>query len=234
MAQLQAGYDCHQATCGIANIENADSYTLQRSLRIVTYNMHGFNQGFSTVRDLCLSVSPDIFLLQEHWLTPANLNKFDKIFPEYFTFGNSAMVSSTEGGILRGRPFGGVTFLINNNLRAVTRTVFSSDRCVIVRVLNYLLVNVYMPCVGTENRRVIVEDILCEMSVHMSNHKDCTWLLGGDFNCDLDSADELAFIIINGFARDKCLFRCDCVNGAHKVDTYVNEALNCSSCIYYF
>ena len=42
---------------------------------------------------------------------------------------------------------------------------------------NYLLVNVYLPCVGTENRRAIVEDILYEMSVHMSNYKDCTWLL---------------------------------------------------------
>lgn len=233
MAQLRSKLDCHQATGGTGNIENAGSSACQRSLRIVTYNMHGFNQGFSTVKDLCSSIKPDIFMLQEHWLTPANFKQFDNIFPEYFTFGNSAMISSIERGILRGRPFGGVTFLIHSNLRAATRTVFSSDRCVIVRVFNYLLVNVYLPCVGTENRRAIVEDIFYEMSVHMSNYKDCTWLLGGDFNCDLDSRDEVA-LIINEFACDNVLSRCDCVNGMHKVNTYVNEALNCSSCIDYF
>ena len=139
--------------------------------------------------------------MQEHWLTPANFDKFDNMLPEYFTFGKAAMASNTERGILRGRPFGGVTFLINSDLRAATRTVFSSDRCVIVRVFNYRLVNVYLPCRGIENRRHIVEDILYEMSVHISSYNDSTLLLGGDFNSDLDSPDEVA-LIINNFARD--------------------------------
>ena len=42
-------------------------------LSIVSYNMHGYNQGLHTVKDLMLSSKPDIFILQEHWLTPANL-----------------------------------------------------------------------------------------------------------------------------------------------------------------
>jgi len=84
--------------------------------------------------------------------------------------------------------------------------------------------------VGNKN---IVEDILYEMSVHISSYKDCTLLLGGDFNSDLDSPDEVA-LIINNFARDNFLSRCNRVSGMHKVDTYVNEALNCSSCIDYF
>jgi len=101
MAQLRSRHDCQRATCGVKKSENVNSSTLQRSLRVVTYNMHGFNQGFLTIRDLCLSVSPDIFLLQEHWLTPANFDKFDNMFPEYFTFGNAAMASNIERGILR-------------------------------------------------------------------------------------------------------------------------------------
>jgi len=55
---------------------------------------------------------------------------------------------------------------------------------------------VYLPCHGTENRKNIVEDILYEMSVHISNYNDCTVLLGGDFNCDLDSSDEVALSTI--------------------------------------
>jgi len=34
---------------------------------------------------------PGIILLQEHWLTSANLSKFDDLFDDYFCFGESAM-----------------------------------------------------------------------------------------------------------------------------------------------
>ena len=58
--------------------------------------MHGFNQGFPTVRDFCLNAKPDIFLLQEHWLTETNMYKFEQIFPEYFIFGSPATHSGTN------------------------------------------------------------------------------------------------------------------------------------------
>jgi len=119
------------------------------SLSIISYNMHGFNQGMSTIRDLCLSTKPDIFMLQEHWLSPCNLDRFDKMYPDYFNFGSSAMISSTESGLLSGRPFGGVMMLINKDLQRFTQTLYSSERCIIVKILNYLLVNVYLPCTGT-------------------------------------------------------------------------------------
>ena len=45
--------------------------------------MHGFNQGSHSVRDLALSSEPGVFLLQDHWLTPVNLSKFDDNFPSY-------------------------------------------------------------------------------------------------------------------------------------------------------
>ena len=77
--------------------------------------MHGFMQGYSVLEDFMNSHNnkPDIFLLQEHWLTPANLSKFHKYFPDYFSFGCSAMTNCVETDILRGRPFGGVMTLIN-------------------------------------------------------------------------------------------------------------------------
>jgi len=53
-------------------------------LDIVSYNMHGFNQGVSTVRDMALSDHKKIFLLQEHWLSPFNLYKFNDNFSGVF------------------------------------------------------------------------------------------------------------------------------------------------------
>jgi len=46
-------------------------------LNITSYNMHGFHQGYAVLEDLCNAKSTDVFLLQEHWLTPSNLCKFD-------------------------------------------------------------------------------------------------------------------------------------------------------------
>jgi len=49
-----------------------------KHVKIVSYNLHGFMQGFLVLQDfMAASDKPDIFLLQEHWLTPANLCKFD-------------------------------------------------------------------------------------------------------------------------------------------------------------
>jgi len=62
----------------------------QNALTFISYSMHGFNQGFSTIRDVSANISPDVWMLQEHWATPNNLCKFD-MFTEYFSFGNSAL-----------------------------------------------------------------------------------------------------------------------------------------------
>ena len=135
-----------------------------KDLQIVCYNMHGFHQGWSVVNDLMNSHKPDVFLLQEHWLTPANLSLFDNHFVDYLSFGSSAMSKSVEVGMLRGRPFGGVMTLIKNDLRRFTETVYCEERFVIIRIANYLIVNVYLPCVGSSDRFVICEDVLLVIS----------------------------------------------------------------------
>ena len=50
-----------------------------------------------------------------------------------------------------GRPFGGVMTMIRKELRAVTETVLCDERYVIIRIANYLIVNVYLPYVSTAN-----------------------------------------------------------------------------------
>jgi hypothetical protein len=56
------------------------------------------------------------FLLQEHWLTPANLCQFNAHLV-YFTRGCSAVTNWVDSGMLVGRPFGGVIAMISNCLR---------------------------------------------------------------------------------------------------------------------
>ena len=133
--------------------------TTNNELSIMSFNMHGFMQGCPVLDDMIVKYDPDVLLLQEHWLTPANLSKFDDHFVEYFSVGCSAMSSRVECGMLLGRPFGCVMTSIKKSLRKNTETVYCSDRYVIVRIADCLFVNVYLPCVGTNDHTQICEDI---------------------------------------------------------------------------
>ena len=59
-----------------------DPTSSHQSLHLVSYNMHGFQQGIPALQDLLEddTTVPDIILVQEHLLTPANLHKFDDFF----------------------------------------------------------------------------------------------------------------------------------------------------------
>ncbi len=120
-------------------------------LSVISYNMHGYNQGYQTVRDLVCDVKPDIFLLQEHWLTPSNLNKFEHDFVEYVCIGSSAMSAAVESGVLRGRPFSGVMTLVNKKHEKYVKVVCAADRYAVVVVGDLLILNVYLPCDGTND-----------------------------------------------------------------------------------
>jgi len=227
---------CQLATswCNVSGDPSDVSSSDNASLFVVSYNMHGFNQGSHTVRDLINESSPDIFLLQEHWLTPANLGRFDVEFPGYVCFGSSAMRSCVESGVLYGRPFGGVTILVNKRLQQCTEILCCSDRYVAVTVGNVLIFNIYLPCVGTPDRQSIVDQLLLEIHDYMSRYRSYYIILGGDFNTDLDKHSQTS-LVINQFSDDNALYRCDSLFGScDKQYTYYNEAQGSGSTIDYF
>ena len=196
--------------------------------------MHGFHQGIPALQDLLEydTTVPDIILVQEHWLTPANLHKFDDFFPDYFSFGCSAMTNRVQSGILFGRPYGGVMSLISNKLRTITETVCCSERYTIIRVANYLIVNVYLPCVGTPDRLLSCEDILADIQSWRIKYSMCDCIIAGDLNCNLDSGDQAA-ALVSGFIRSSYLTRCDHLYPSDISATYLNPHLNQQSYIDY-
>ena len=200
-------------------------------LKMITYNMHGFNQGYNTIAELIKVDSPDVMLLQEHWLTPANLSKFD-IFNDYFSFGCSALSESVASGILIGRPYGGVITLIKNELRNSTQTIHCADRYVLVKVHNYVLANIYLPCTGTADRLSICQDVVNEIWSWCDKFTNYHLIVAGDFNVNLDK-DDIISNIINSFISEHSLIRCDDLFPASKVATYVNDALGHQSNVDY-
>jgi hypothetical protein len=98
----------------------------------------------------------------------------------------SALSNKVECGPLVGRPFGGVFTMIKSCLLSVTKCIHVAERFVIVRVGDVLLVNVYLPSVGTVDRDIIINDILLEICTFKEQYDNCGCILAGDFNNDLD------------------------------------------------
>ena len=134
-----------------------------------------------------MSTSLDVFLILEHWLTPDNQSKLDRDFDGYFAFGSSAMSNMVNSGVLYGRPFGGVAALININLRSVCTTIASSEHYCIIKIADWIIINVHMPCSDTFNRNELYNDLLCDAWSWREKYQNCNCIIGGDFNVDLDS-----------------------------------------------
>ena len=86
---------------------------------LASYNMHGYRQGITLLKEQICSPSEldiDVVFIQENWLTPRNLYKMDDIFNGYKFSGKSAMENAVSTSVLRGRPWGGVGFLIKQEL----------------------------------------------------------------------------------------------------------------------
>jgi len=201
-------------------------------IKVMSFNMHGFHQGCPVIDDMFVQYDPDLFLLHEHWLTPANLYKFDSHFVNYFSFGCSAMSAAVEAGMLCGRPFGGVICLVKKGLCVITKTIHCTDRYVIIKIGNCILVNVYLPCVGSVDRDLICNDIFSEIDAWCQRYRDCNIVIAGDFNSDLDSTDNVDRTV-SEFANRYAMIRCDKLFSKEFHPTYVNLALSQQSRIDY-
>ena len=142
------------------------------------------------------------------------------------------MSESVASGILIGRPYGGVIILIKNVLRNSTRTIHCADRHVLVKVHNYVLANIYLPCVGTADRLSICHDVLNDMWSWCDKFTNCHLIVAGDFNSNLDKDDNISNMI-DSFINEHSLTRCDDLFPASKVATYVNDALGHQSYLDY-
>ena len=135
------------------------------------------------------------------------------------------MRKTVESGMLRGRPFGGVMMLTKDDLRNYAETVKCDDRYTIARIGNLLIVNVYLPCCGTEDRMNICKDVLLEIEYWLQYFNWCHCVIAGDFNCTLDGSDPVADLIAS-FIDECSLVRCDRLVQSDKQFTYFNEKLN--------
>ena len=159
------------------------------SLTFISFNMHGFNQGKTFVKTVLDSGTVDFVLIQEHWLPNSGLYRLEQMNSNYVCFAISAMEDRLGHDVLFGRPFGGIAIFVKQTLSNRVIRVCMNVRCIILKVDNLLLTNVYLPShkiIGTENRpgRDILNDILDTIISVFDKFRENIFVCGGDFNCD--------------------------------------------------
>ena len=99
-----------------------------------------------------------------------------------------------SGGVLRGRPCGGVAALVKHNLRQLTATVMSADRLCIIKVADWLFFcSLYRPRAGSKERLDICNELLAETFTVVEQCTNCNSRIAGDLNCHLKSTDNVSF-----------------------------------------
>lgn len=152
-------------------------------MRIVSFNCRSIKRSVDYVRILCKQA--DIIALQETWLMPHDLNFINCIDDNFSAFSKSSVDSSA--GILRGRPYGGLTIMWRKSaFTNVSCVECENDRVAAVIVdtserRRLLLTNVYMPVDSEENLPEFT-DTISRLSAIIEESNIETALMVGDFN----------------------------------------------------
>ena len=133
--------------------------------------------------------------------------------------------------VTRSSLWGGI--LVKSSLRAQTETVHCDERYIVMRVGNCLLVNVYLPCIGSADRQLICDNMLDEICSWREHCTDCQVVAAGDLNVRLDKVSDSVADSVKSFVQDLGVIRCDDIFPTQKKPTYVNFALNQKSQIDY-
>ena len=128
-----------------------------------------------------------------------------------------------------GRPSGGVVTLIRNSLHNLTSTICCTDRCAMVKISNYVIIGLYLPCSGTQDCLLLRKTIFDDIWSWREQHGNCN---SGNFNVYFDSNDVIANFN-NSFSLEHSLTGCNDLFPRAKTATYNNSFLNHQSCIDY-
>ena len=118
-------------------------------------------------------------------------------------FARSSMDVALGQGILRGRPYGGISTFIHKSLTdslGRINCISCAERFVIVSVGKLLLINVYMPSVRSADDLDELRVIFNEIEAFIVD-VDCNYaVMAGDFNSDVRKNDAVSLYINNWMA----------------------------------
>lgn len=156
-------------------------------IKILSWNCQGFKSNGPWLHKVLHNY--DIIALQETWLLDTEQILLDQFDPNYYSIHKSGMPKTFL--TLRGRPYGGVGFLIRKSLQNHVKTVMQNDSRLIsisfaTESGEMLVTNVYFPVNSINNEELIVKYI-SKIEMLVSEHNGYS-VVCGDFNLSSKSA----------------------------------------------
>ena len=150
--------------------------SIQKQIVIGSHNLHGFKKSVDYHRS-CIRNHGGVWFAQELWLQEKQLSQLQQLDSQFTA--HSGMESAVSAGMLRGRPFGGVSIAWSRDLNHVMNPVsnFRHKRVVAAELKsgdkNFLLISVYMPFFDASNKEECMaetQDALSMIEVLIENH----------------------------------------------------------------
>lgn len=151
-----------------------------QQFNVVSYNLHGLNQGRPMLLDLLGSFS--IICVQEHWLCSRDFNLLCNLNSDYTVYASYAVDSVLATAPLKGRPFGGLAIFINKLWSATCKLICAEDRFIAMMCGRLLIINVYFPCFSSVSDDFEFEDLLASIANLLCSNTYEHCLICGDFN----------------------------------------------------
>ena len=205
----------------------------EHTLKIVTFNCHGFKSSVNDVLSLCETY--DIIFLQELWLFSEDLTLLKNVHKNFDAHAICAM--NDDGQLLVGRPYGGIGIMWRKNISHACNIVNLND----VRLLGInvdtiegkiFLLNVYLPYQSSDNYEEYC-NYLGKIASIIEEKDSSKIVIAGDFNAAVNSRFETELLdICDNF--DLVIYDYEVFGRTIGTFTYVSDAHNSTSWLDHF
>ena len=198
---------------------------------VASHNLHGFKKS-STFHKQCLSNFGGVWMGQETWLPESRLSQLQELGVQFVA--SSGMEETVSSGIMRGRPYGGVSIAWSPDLNHVIRPLvnYRHKRVVCIEVTTdpqpLLLLSVYMPFFDASKRNECLSETIDTLSMIeeiVSDHPLHKLIIGGDINTELKGSS-LFDSFWSEFMRKHDMVCCDNLVKNDVNYTYIHDSLD--------
>ena len=207
--------------------------SINKSFTVASHNLHSFKKT-SAFHKQCLQQHGGIWMGQEHWLPTNRLSALGELGTQYTA--QSGMEDAVSNGIMRGRPFGGVSIAWSPDMDHVIRPLinYRHKRIVCVEATAepqpLLFVCIYIPFFDSSKRQECIAETTETISMLeevLSDHPLHKVFIGGDFNTELKGNSPFDALWTN-FISKYDLVCCDSFinNNNNNNYTYIHDSLN--------
>ena len=156
-----------------------------------SHNLHSYKKS-QQFHKSCIEKFGGVWLGQELWLTEKQIPTMTALGVQFVA--RSGMENAVSTGILRGRPYGGVSVAWSADLNHVVKPLvnYKHPRVVCIKLealpSPIIISSIYMPFFNTSKRQECTLELIDAISMLQSvidDHPNHKFIIGGDFNTEL-------------------------------------------------